>query len=61
MKIFLFLVYLILFIVSILAILIFKPLFLALLYKWKYGDKIIIQFSPVLGVFALLKQSMRKY
>ena len=45
--------YLFISLVTFAVYLIFRPLFLAIMYKIKYGDKVIIKFHPITGIIGL--------
>ena len=53
--------YLFISLVTFAGFLIFRPLFFAIMYKIKYGDKVIIKFYPVSGIVGLLLNSVKKY
>ena len=58
MEIIIFILYLFLVAFTLLLINVFKPLFTAILYKIKHGDKIIINFKPFSGFFGIQRQSI---
>ena len=53
--------YLFISLVTFAVFLIFRPLFLAIMYKIKYGDKVIIKFYPIRGMLGIFNESVKKY